>query len=423
MKKPVSKKIIIRLKENLQPFQFIPTGQKVKISRLYDISPKVKAYKENYPDSGNIPDVELFAKLIYPKMTNTEQKLYRTYVVESTTMQQARVIFESLSLEEAKDKGVEYVQYDLPHILYYTPNDPQLGSAWGISKIECQQAWDISRGNGIIVAVIDTGVDHGHPDIEANMWQDAAGNHGKNIIDNNYDTMDKDWHGTHVAGIVAAVADNKEGLAGVAPGASVMAVKVFPAPTDSQLANGIIYAVDAGARVINNSWGPETQRPENETLSDAIDYACEVTESKPGTVVVCAAGNKSDDVQFYAPANHPKVITVAAVKSDDTLIKSSNYGAQVAVAAPGHLVKSLLSDLHDSIANGVYGYAAYSGTSMAAAFVSGLAALVLSIKPELTPDQVKAAIQANCNFPVNTAQPTHTIGGGRINALSTVSAV
>jgi subtilisin family serine protease len=323
------------------------------------------------------------------------KKLSRTYYVECYTDEEANILQNSLSTNE----GVEYVKFDELNELYFHPNDPLLPSQWAIPKIACEEAWDTSQGDNIIVAVIDTGVDYNHPDLIGRMWQDSTGRYGKDISDGDDDPMDYHGHGTHVAGTIAAVMNNNIGVVGVAPMAKIMAVKIFPNAQDSICAQAIRYAVDNGAKVLNNSWGSINRRPSNPTVEDAVNYAY-----SKGATVIFAAGNKNDDVQYYSPANHPRVISVGATDINDNRASFSNYGNLVTIAAPGVNILSLQF--------GSVNYIKMSGTSMACPHVAGLAALILKNNNQLSFEKVKFFIQNNAD----TIHPDKPIGSGRINA-------
>lgn len=399
-----TKRLIIRLKEGVVPTEVLPMAvleNAPALKRLHDIEKDIHSYKARNSDKA-LPyadDEELFNTEIYPAKTDIEKKIARTYSMDVESAEAAESLYHSLKNSE----GVDYVQYDNLNELYMHPNDPLLANQWAIPKIACEEAWDTSQGEGIIVAVIDTGVDYNHPDIAANMWQNAQGNYGKDFSDNDDDPKDYHGHGTHVAGTIAAIANNATGVAGVAPKAKIMAVKIFPNAYDSVCAQAITYAVDNGAKVLNNSWGPSQRNPSNPAVEDAVNYAY-----SKGAVVVFAAGNNNDDVQYYSPANHPHVISVGSTDNNDARANSSNYGSLVAIAAPGVNILSLQKDTAN--------YIAMSGTSMACPHVVGLAALILKNNPQLNFDKVKYFIQ---NYS-DVIHPDKPIGVGRINAKKSV---
>ena len=262
-----------------------------------------------------------------------------------------------------------------------TPSQPGYLCDANISK-----AWEKSTGNGVTVAVIDTGIDILHEDLAENIWVntgeipsngiDDDGNgkvddvNGWNFNDNNnivFDTsnMENENHGTHIAGVIAAVKENGKGIAGVAPSSKVMPLKVFKNGTayTSDIINAIQYAESMGVKIVSCSWG---SIDDNTALKEAIQNS--------NMLFVCAAGNSSVNVDcnpvYPAAFDCNNIITVASVNQYGSLSNFSNYGeSSVDVAAPGEEIQSTLS-------GGTYGEK--SGTSMAAAFVSGEAALLLS---------------------------------------------
>jgi len=333
---------------------------------------------------------------------------------------------------------------------------------WGMKKIRADLAWDTAQGEGVVVAVVDTGLDYNHADIAANVWTntaEAAGTPGVDDDDNGYiddirgqyfdyvypgvvvsssDIMDRDGHGTFVAGIIGAIGNNGSGIIGVAPQAKIMPVKIMAnngfSATEAY-ANGILYAAFNGADVINLSWGCSdcSSSSGNPAVADAIS-----TARGMGAVVVTSAGNWRSDVKDAFPAGIEEIITVAATDAGDEKSAFSNRGYLIDVAAPGgqgwydgitanYSLLSLKSSLAGSTAgNAVDGtYLRSTGTSAAAAYVSGLAALVLSANPALTSGQVAAVIrqsaddQLGSSFDVPGYDPY--FGWGRINAAQAVA--
>ena len=294
------------------------------------------------------------------------------------------------------------------------PNDPGWGSQWGLRKIQAPKAWDIlstTGGANIIIAVIDSGIDLDHPDF-------ACPNKlllGQDFVNNDDDPQDDFGHGTHVAGIAAACTNNRVGVAGVAWAAPLLPVKVLDAAGQgsySNLAAGIIYAVDQRARVINLSLGGTSDSP---IMRDAVSYA--VTR---GRLVVAAAGNCAtggsgcsgliNPVMY--PAAYDEVVAVAATDSGDNRAGFSEYHPYVDVAAPGVNIYSTLLD-------NTYGW--LSGTSMATAFVSGLAALLWSADGNLSATQVRTLIESKADD-LGTPGKDVYFGYGRINAWRTLDA-
>jgi thermitase len=251
--------------------------------------------------------------------------------------------------------------------------DPLADKQWGLAKVDVQAAWRVTRGvPETVVAIIDTGIDYNHPDLAGRVIK------GRDFANNDDDPMDGHAHGTHCAGIAGASADNGIGIAGVAPGVSLMAVKVLSdsgSGTTDAVCGGIVWAADQGAHVISLSLGGPGGK---EAKQAAVDYA----RSK-GAVVVAAMGNNGANVAVY-PGASKGVIGVGATTAEDTRASFSNFGDWIAVAAPGHQILS-------TVPNG--GFAAYSGTSMATPHVAGLAGLVRSAFPALEAEAVAAAIR------------------------------
>lgn len=252
------------------------------------------------------------------------------------------------------------VEYAEPNYIFnatWTPNDTYYnGYQYGIKNTYTNLAWDVTKGStGQEIAVIDTGVDYTHPDLDGKTIK------GYDYIDNDTNPMDLNGHGTHVAGIAAAETNNATGIAGTAPNTKILAVRVLDANGSGSLAaiaNGIRYAADAGAEVINMSLGCDCSTT---TLQDAVNYAY-----NKGVVLVAAAGNDNVSTTFE-PASYTNVIAVGAVDSSNRKASFSNYGTWVDVVAPG-------VDIASTYPGNRYVY--LSGTSMASPYVAGLAALL-----------------------------------------------
>ena len=341
---------------------------------------------------------------------------------------------------------VEYAEPD--YILYpaaTSPNDPSYSKLWGMhntgqtggasdADIDAPQAWDASTGvSDTAVAVIDTGVDVGHPDLDGNVWTnpgesgggketnrvDDDGNgyvddvhgwdffHGDNTV---FDAADGDQHGTHVAGTIAAEGNNGAGVAGVNWRAKVIPLK-FLGPdggSTSGAVKALDYAVARGAKVSNNSWGGGGF---SQALKDAISRA-----DAAGHIFVAAAGNNNanNDATGSYPANYdvPNVVSVAATDSKDALASFSNYGAStVDLAAPG-------VSIYSTLPGNTYG--SYSGTSMATPHVAGVAALIKSKYPALDDAGIKARLLDSVDKKSNLSGKTAT--GGRLNAAGALAA-
>jgi thermitase len=304
---------------------------------------------------------------------------------------------EAMLQKYKKLPNVEYAEPNYYYHAFWTPNDPAFATQqWGPQKIQAPAAWDVTRGSSSVrVAVVDTGVQANHPDLAGKVVN------GWDFVENDGTPQDANGHGTHVAGIAAAVTNNGVGIAGVAPNVQILAVRVLDANGSGTLdavAAGIQYAADNGAKVINLSLGGSVG---STTLQNAVNYAW-----NKGVVVVAAAGNSGSSAPSY-PAYYTNAIAVASTTSSDTKSSFSNWGSWVDVAAPG-------SSIYSTYAGSTY--ATLSGTSMATPHVAGLAGLLAS--QGRTASQIRAAIQ-------NTADPISGTGTywtyGRINAYRAVT--
>jgi subtilisin family serine protease len=299
---------------------------------------------------------------------------------------------------------------------------------WGLinankvrSHIDALDAWKITSGSPkVVVAVIDTGLDATHKDLAKNVWHDpnAKGRniYGWNFVTNQPNPIDDHGHGTHVSGIIGAVTDFEAGVSGVAQRVSLMPVKYYSDanPGSVNLRNtikAINYAVDHGAKIINYSGGgPE--------FSEEEYLAIKKAEAK-GVLVVAAAGNEHQNTDlvenyYYPSAYHlSNIISVAAIDINDNLLPSSNWGVnKVDVAAPGE-------NIYSTLPGGRYGY--MSGTSQATAFVTGMAALLLSKDPTLTPPQIRKIIMASVDR--EPQLKGKLASAGKVNAYSALLAL
>lgn len=244
------------------------------------------------------------------------------------------------------------------------PNDTLYSDyQWNLPEIATENGWNVTKGSAdVIVAVLDTGVQSDHPDLKGRLVK------GTNIVDPAKPPEDDVGHGTHVAGIIAAEVNNNEGVAGMTWYTKIMPVKVLDssgAGSTYSVAEGIIWATDHGAHVINMSLG---NYAEAEFLHDALKYAY-----NRGVVLVAASGNDNTDRPGY-PAAYTEVLAVAATDSDERRAEYSNYGDYIDVAAPGTSIPSTYPGSR---------YAALSGTSMASPHVAALVSLVRAVNPKL----------------------------------------
>ena len=314
------------------------------------------------------------------------------------------------------------------------PNDPNYREQWNLAMMNMPQAWHIERGNPeVTVAVVDGGVDMQHPEFRSQLWRNVGEIPGNGVDDdgngyiddrNGWDFSDAptlpgngDWtvrdnepedeigHGTHVSGIIAAAANNQIGIAGIA-----WRCRLMPLRADFKYGGGvylqnddvaaaIVYAADNGAHVVNMSWGDTVNAF---IVADAVEYAY-----AQGCVMVAAAGNEGAVGSLY-PAGLKTVISVAALSAERQLYSDSNFGATIDIAAPGE-------EIFSTYLNG--GYQNQSGTSMAAAHVSGAAALVMSANPDYMNAEVRETLR-------RTAAPlfiSTLVGAGSLDAYTALT--
>jgi subtilisin family serine protease/flagellar hook assembly protein FlgD len=272
----------------------------------------------------------------------------------------------------------------------YVPDDSLWGTQQGyLTAVAGPAAWDLTHGSASVkVAVIDTGVDVGHPDLAGKV---VATHETMSSTPSTTDVTDNVGHGTHVAGIAAAASDNGLGVVGTGFDAAVMAVKAGDVDGfwDDDLAAAITWAADNGARVINMSLGGPGTTP---VLSDAVSYA-----QAHGVLVVAAAGNEGTETMSY-PAALPGVVAVGATDANGGRAWFSNYGSWVTVAAPGVGILSTVPTAGSQMAAApTSGYSQANGTSMAAPIVAGQAALLMAGVPSLNADQVRQAIVSSAH--------------------------
>jgi subtilisin family serine protease len=342
-----------------------------------------------------------------------------------------------LSIAEVyqKNPNVEYAEPNYIAHICIIPNDSYYSQQWAHQNMQSEQAWDRETGDpSVVVAIVDTGVDWDHPDLEANIWinKDEIPDNEIDDDNNRYIDDDKGWdfvtvdpsevfpgedpgpedndpmdfhgHGTHCSGIAGAVTDNAQGIAGVTWGCKVMALRAGYKGNDgrgylqiSDLSNAIVYAADNGAKVISMSFGSHDI---SQTEKNAIDYAYSL-----GVVLVGAAGNNRGDNKIY-PAGFDNVIAIAATDHNDEEASFSNFGSWVDVAAPGLDIYSTYFDDN---------YSSMSGTSMSTPHAAGLIGLILS-NNSFTNEEIKTILHTA----VDTPKSDFYIGTGRINAYKAI---
>lgn len=306
------------------------------------------------------------------------------------------------------DPRVEWAEPNHVRTLMAVPDDRLYRQfQWNLRQMQMEKAWEISTGSQeVLVAVLDTGIDRSHPDLEGKLLP------GRDMLNDDPNPEDDSGHGTHKAGVIGALSNNGTGVAGISWGARILPVKVLNSSgvgPDSVIARGITYAADEGARVINMSFGSSTS---SQLLADAVRYA-----TQKGSLLVAAAGNTArvDNAVIY-PAAYPQVLAVAATDENDEVADFSQHHSYVGISAPGvHIVSTFWRDA------GYGSYVSSSGTSDAAPHVSGLAALIWSVNPGLSPAQVKKIIQDTAED-LGTPGNDEYYGTGRINAYKALLA-
>jgi serine protease len=312
-----------------------------------------------------------------------------------------------LILNLKNDPEIDYVERIPQRLCIATPNDPSITTQWSLTKVKAYDAWNINPGNQIIkIAVVDNAIQVNHVDLQANMLT------GYDVADNDTNPNppnDTFNHGTHVAGIIGAVSNNNIGIASVGNNK----IKIIPVKVTRDLGGsrsidygyeGITWAADNGANIINCSWGGNGY---TQTEKLVIDYAI-----SKGCVIVAAAGNDNTETELY-PAAYPGVISVSSTDTDDKKSSFSSYGTWVDIAAPGRgILSSIPTDL----------YSNFSGTSMASPLVAACLGFIWSCKPTLTAVQLEALLKATSdNIDIENPNYKGKLGIGRVNLLKAIS--
>ncbi len=287
----------------------------------------------------------------------------------------------------------------------WTPNDPRYGQQWQYPKIKAPEAWAVITGtSSVAIAILDTGIDQSHEDLKAKIVKNVNFTTSRTVDD-------KYGHGTHVAGSAAAVTNNGLGVAGTCPNCILYNVKVLGDDGRgawSWIANGIVWAANNGAKVINLSLGGSSG---SSTVENAVNYAWD-----KGVVLAAAAGNSGSSSPTY-PAFYDKVIAVAATDQKDNKASFSNWGSWVDVAAPGVSILSTAPDHRNRIWGSGVKYAYGSGTSMASPHVAGVAGLVWSTGKCATNSCVRSRIEKGADKIAGTGTDW---AHGRLNAYNAV---
>ena len=401
----LDKKIQVRMERGTKVFGLLRNVGEDLVTRLRGKETPEEAVEtlKNLEAKAKVVEKEyVFALKMQEKIlgasTDKEEFPFDDYFLLKTSPQTS---VSSAIKEFHKDSRIEFAEPNYIMKLMEAPNDPyyQDGSMWGLEKIQMEEAWDINKGSkSITVAVVDSGVDYNHADFQGGNVEVVKGKNfaGCGLPADN--PMDQNGHGTHVAGTIGAATNNNLDVAGINWNVKILAIKCGCASRDIYNApQGVVYAADHGAKVINMSWGGSGYS----TLRSAIEYA-----RGKGIVLVGAAGNENLSTVIY-PARYDEVIAVAASTPGDKRASFSHYGEDVDVAAPGVDILSLYPNNRR---------ARMDGTSMASPHVAGLAALILAQNPSLGPDEVKSKI-------VDYADPIDTDRqiGPRINAYRSLN--
>jgi subtilisin family serine protease len=365
---------------------------------------------------------------------DTDDYLRRWFKVQATDSTAAQRVLAALE----SNPLVDTAEINRAFHLDFVPNDPLLDQQWALEKIRAYAAWDVERGSHEIpVAIIDTGIDYRHYDLRNNIWinpgEDANSNglfdesdvngidddangfvddiqgwdftdapnypDGGDYLSRDNDPMDESGHGTGVAGIIGAVANNGQGIAGIAYNCLLMNVRAFTANgfgEEDDVASAILYAVANGARVINMSWG-------DVFVSRLIDDVIRFAEGK-NVVMIASSGNSATD-QIHYPSAFAGTISVGATDENDDLAGFSNYGPTLDLVAPGVNIYSTTLD---------NSFSTFNGTSFSAPFVSGAAALLLSRDNSLSPEAVRGLLTRSADDLGNSGWDRF-FGSGRLD--------
>ncbi len=313
--------------------------------------------------------------------------------------------------------GVVYAEQDAyAYASSVVPNDPYYGYQWNLRRIGMETAWELATGDGAVVAVIDTGVRQSLQDLTQTTFLP-----GYDFVNQDSDPDDDEGHGSHVCGTIAQSTDNAVGVAGIASLATILPVKVLAVDGSGSydvIADGIVWAADQGADIINLSLGGSADL---QVLQDACEYAW-----SKGVLLVAAAGNEASTTPSY-PAAYEVCLSVSAIDSQDALASYSNYGATIDIAAPGGDSGDFDGDGYDDmILQNTFGSAGdwfyfYAGTSMAAPHVAGVAALLKGVNPGLSNVELRTILESTAED-IGTAGWDEQFGSGLVDAAAAVIA-
>ncbi len=358
-------------------------------------------FREDIPAAQINSEINAIAQKygVTPRLNSEFSQTDNIYILEGN-----KQILDNLKKSQLS-KDTEYIEPNYVYSAFYTPNDPDYTKQWNMHSINIEAAWDETKGSGMTVAVIDTGISP-VPDLETTKFV-----RGYDFVNDQIDALDDNGHGTHVAGTVAQSTNNGYGVTGVAYEASLMPLKVLSGSgsgTVSDIAESIKFAADNGADIINMSLGGGGV---SELMQEAINYA----HSK-GVVIIAAAGNSGQNSASY-PARYPHVIGVSALDSVGEKAPYSNYGAGVDISAPGgsESGKIVQETINPKTNESVF--AGFQGTSMASPHVAGVAALIKA-SGVTNPDDIETVLQQSSRTVED--DPLNHFGAGQLDAGAAV---
>jgi len=366
----------------LFPF-FSRASENERIIVQFRSQSKIFEAESRYGLSGN--QVKKFSNLSSIRITNP------------TLWQKAKLNYSKFISREVKS-----IEPDYQYKIQLVPNDTSYSEDWGLPKISATSAWDITTGSSSMkIATVDTGVDGLHTELLNKVLAGYDYVNSQEISANS--NSDDEGHGTAVSGVAAAIGNNGTGIAGMDWQTKIIPVKVLDSDGvgfASDIASGITYAADNGAKVINLSLGGSSP---SSVMESAINYAI----NDKGCIIVAAAGNEGSSVSY--PAKYSGVMAIGATNSSDSIWSGSNFGPEISVVAPG-------VSIYTTYNNG--GYITATGTSLATPYVTGLASLLWSIDPNSTNEQIKNLIKNNADkvSGMGGNNFTNYYGYGRINA-------
>lgn len=403
--------------ERQKRFGLMSSNQRKNIeARLTDIHAdinRIETHKANAIKAGTFPNLNTTFKL---NINDTHKNIKLLSLLNS--------------IPEVKfAQPVLYVTTQaLPNDTYIDPeqnNDwtkgtlsSDISDMWGLESIGMKSVWDTTEslmGNGIVIAVIDSGIDPFHEDISNALWRNDDNEYGFDFVNNDAYPIDGHGHGTHVAGTIAAEINNHLGISGVAPGVKIMSLKALSnsgSGSDINIAAAIEFAADNGADIINMSLGGYGY---SSVMEEAVNYAHSL-----GVIIVAAAGNSAENADKYSPAMFDNVITVGSLSTNETLSSYSNYGSTIEVVAPGeHIISLRASGTSLGTALDSH-YTTAAGTSMAAPHVSGVLALIKQKYPGLSNNQI-AQVLYQSSTDIGETGKDDVYGYGKINAYTAIS--